>query len=126
VETPSGMVGKKAHTCHLHHSNALYSTLSLHVTSTQSLRRKNLQLLHIKNGFYAILIVQEDADSNQQTASPKVKYATYSATRLGKIYLFSLKMRRALFECPLCNLKIKITGKNFFYIEYYTVVVAVN
>jgi hypothetical protein len=28
VETPSGMVGKKAHTCHLHLPNALYSTVS--------------------------------------------------------------------------------------------------
>jgi hypothetical protein len=55
------------------------------VTSTHNLRGMNLQLLHSENGFYAILTVQADADSNQQTASSKIRHATHSATRLGKL-----------------------------------------
>jgi hypothetical protein len=83
VETPSGMVGKKAHKCHLHLPNALYSTVSLHVTSTHNLRGRNLQLLHSENGFYATRTAQADADSNQQPESSNVRHATHSTTRLG-------------------------------------------
>jgi hypothetical protein len=89
VETPSGMVGKKAHTCNLHLPNALYNTVSKHVTSMYNLRGRNLQLLHSENGFYTTLTAQADADSNQQPESSKViKHATHNATRLGNYTLW--------------------------------------
>jgi hypothetical protein len=83
VETPSGKVDKKAHTCHLHLPNAYFE---LACDLNAHLEGRYLQLLQSKNGFYAILTAQADADSNQQTAGPKVSHTTHSATRLG-VYL---------------------------------------
>jgi len=90
VNTPSGTVGKKAHTCHLHLPNSMYSNERYHVTSTQTLRGRNLQLLQSENSFYATIAAQADADSNKQSDSPKVRHATHSAKRLFVLVLLKV------------------------------------
>jgi hypothetical protein len=105
VEIPSGMFSKKAHTCHLHLPNVLFSTVSCELTcdldahfarkeSTAAAQREWL-LLHT-------LTTQADADLNQQTASPKDRHAIHSAIRLGlNVILFTLSLSLSLSLFPL-------------------------
>jgi hypothetical protein len=104
VETPNGMIGKKAHTCHLHLPNALYCELVCDLDA-HFVRKDSTSAAQREWFFYATLSAQADADSNQQTASPKVRHATHSATRFGIAWwLIKCRNRRTYYLLTIDSL----------------------
>jgi hypothetical protein len=83
VETPSGMVGKKAHTCHLRLPNALYSTGELTYDLDAQLARKESAAAAQREWLLRHTQCTSRYRFEPATREFLGQHATHSATRLG-------------------------------------------